>query len=373
MSDELEFKDKEISQVTTAIKKEEKRQLGSTFKDALSPKPAESTIEPATEPATKPEQTADTTTPPQTPASEQPTKTYDPILKTLQTYERDIADAIRTNDTSVASINAAKQKKQLEDAQKRAAAPDDAAKADTAVERKVRTEKFTRGGLTILVSAVLIVGGLVLFGSIYYFAANRPEPVVSVAPALITVDKSVSADITGLTGADVVQEILRARDNTGAQSISRLQISEGVADAKKEITPARFFDLTLASAPPTLRRAFGNEWLLGFHGQDVGAATFTLITVTSFENAFDGMLRWEPTIVSDTSSMFLSAEKVASTSGRTFEDNIIRNKDVRVLRDASGNAILLYSFLDQKHLLITTNETAFTEILNRFFSSRIVR
>ena len=58
---------------------------------------------------------------------------------------------------------------------------------------------------------------------------------------------------------------------------------------------------------------------------------------------------------------------------RPFEDRIIRNKDVRVMKDSAGNIVLLYGFLDQKNLVITTNEQTFQEILNRFFASHIVR
>lgn len=378
MNDDLEFKDKEIEKIATGLNKEGKHEFGQAFKQAIAQNEgnlevhqaevanaeAEAVGKKATDEALSGATKTDTSTP-----------KYDPVLKTLQTYERDIAEAIRNKDASVTSINLAKQKKQLEEEKQRMASGGKAAEK-TPAEKIERREKASRSGLTILVSLVLILAGVGLFGSIYYFISNRPAPVVPVSPSLITVDQTQTSDIFGLGGSDVSLEVIRLMNSVegGEDHLTRIKLMDGVAEQKSEITPGKFFELAAKNAPGTLGRALGGEWVLGAYGSGSASVPFILTSVASYENAFEGMLRWEANIATDFGPMFIkSSDKISEVTGRSFEDQIIRNKDVRVLRDTSGNIVLLYSFLDQKNLVITTSENAFAEILNRFFSSRIVR
>ena len=89
------------------------------------------------------------------------------------------------------------------------------------------------------------------------------------------------------------------------------------------------------------------------------------------------MLAWELHMNEDLSPLFGEVlEKTTSTSTPlrepfVFEDSIIKNKEVRVLKDTKGTIRLLYSFIDRETLVITTNESTFSEVLTRLTSQRI--
>ncbi|MEK7390913.1 MAG: hypothetical protein AAB635_02130 [Patescibacteria group bacterium] len=338
---ELEFKDKEIEEITSALAKEKKRLEGNS-------------VESGSTSADSPVETGQAVT------GSTEIEKNDAVIKPLQTYERDIAEAIRFNNESVTSINLAKQKRQQE--------------SETTTEK---TEKIARKGLTLLISLVLVVAGVSVAVLIYYFASNRPPAVVPVIPSLITTNEKRTIDIAGLSVNGAPDKILEAMENPGKETdLIQIELTEGPAENKQAISAQRFFELFAIGAPPTLGRAFGDQWVFGFQSVNGASAPFIFVSIDSFDNAFDGMLRWENTATENLGQIFLKPEtKIAgkTTDGSGFEDLIIRSKDTRVLKDNLGNIVLLYSFLDLKNLVITTNERTFQELLNRFFSSRVVR
>ncbi len=406
MNDEKDFgfKDEEINKVTSDITKENKHQFGKIFKDAIKQNEGNLPVftgsavgqNPSTQSAqstqstqsTQPAQISETveqkisqtqlTEPEDVVAKEAKEKEYSAsVLKTLRTYERDMAEAIRSKGESVTSINLAKQKKQQENVEI------ETKEATATVSEK--TEKVARGGLTILVSLILIIAGTGVISLIYYFVTNRPAPVVPATASIISTDEKQTLDISALESAIIQERILAITNSySGSSRLIRIELVESLDDVgenKLAISAERFFELVAVSAPATLGRALGGEWVFGFYKNTNNASSadsantpFIFSSVDSFDNAFDGMLRWENKMIEDLSPLFVSSEIKNSTAlGKTFEDKIIRNKDTRILKDNSGNIILLYSFVDQKNLVVTTNEQAFQEILNRFFSSQIVR
>lgn len=367
---ELEFKDKEIEEITSALAKEKKRQFGGSVKNIARESDGQSADNQfvnsakfksdATE--NSPAATADETTIEQATARSTETGNgkADAIVKPLQTYERDIAEAIRSNNESVASINLAKQKKLQEH--------------ETVAEK---TEKIGRKSLTLLISLVLVISGVSVAFLIYYFVSNRPSPVVPVAPSLITVNEKRVLDITGLNTGGALNKILEEIKKPGKETgLVQIELTEGPTENKRTVSTQRFFELFAIGAPPTLGRAFGSQWVFGFQNMGETSAPFIFASINSFDNAFDGMLRWEKVATENLGPIFIKPEtKIAdnTTGDSGFEDLITRSKDTRVLKDNLGNIILLYSFLDTENLVITTNERTFSELLNRFFSSRTVR
>lgn len=411
---DFNFKDKEIEKITSDILKASKHQLGESFQDAIARGGSETApVTPdqpdeasATVPNSAPVQGSDASSPPA------PTEESSAAITPLQTYERDIAEAIRSSNESVASINLAQQKRMQEKGGAR------------------RTEKIARKGLTLLISGVLIISTVVISALVYFFVINRPGPVVPTTPSIITTDERKQIDVTNLKAQAVAEKIRAEYEKSRAQisvgKIIMLELVEDVAPtvddisnpnatSKKMIPIEKFFEFFALSSPPTLGRALSDQWAFGFQFIDNmnGSilAPFIFAKVDSFDNAFEGMNRWEERMVENVNPIFFSPETkqdiqntstttatasatstlsasstntIGTTSptsipastltiNKTFEDKIIRSKDTRVLKNSAGNTILLYSFLDQKNLVITTNEKTFEEILNRFFASQIVR
>jgi uncharacterized membrane protein len=136
-----------------------------------------------------------------------------PKITPLQTYERDIAEAIRSSNESVASINLAQQKRIQE-------------KGGTA-----RTEKIARKGLTLLISIVLIISTVVISALVYYFIINRPGPVVPTTPSVINTDEKRQIDVTGLKAAAVAGKIRAEFEKSRAQiSVGKIVLLDLVED-----------------------------------------------------------------------------------------------------------------------------------------------
>jgi hypothetical protein len=135
-----------------------------------------------------------------------------------------------------------------------------------------------------------------------------------------------------------------------------------------------FFTALAMKAPDELVRALGNEFFLGFHSIDQTVPVL-IIRVASFERAFAGMLAWEERMNTDLAPIFVSLPE--TTIGvnnlpekRRFEDLVVRNYDVRVLRDDQGEVTLYYSFPTPNLLVVGESLTSFPELLGRLRATR---
>ena len=87
------------------------------------------------------------------------------------------------------------------------------------------------------------------------------------------------------------------------------------------------------------------------------------------------MLAWEAALNEDLSPFFSAVSQLAGNEDgilikRQFEDNIMRNYDVRILRDDAGTVKMLYAFPTRNFLIIAESPYSFTEILSRLRASR---
>jgi hypothetical protein len=124
---------------------------------------------------------------------------------------------------------------------------------------------------------------------------------------------------------------------------------------------------------------------------------FFALRVDSYERTYAGMLTWEPLMARDlallyplypapelqsepapiatttASSTSASAtttpavvrQPVQATARTRFEDEVVANHDVRVLRDTDGRTLILYGYADKRTLLIVRDEASFEALLAR--------
>lgn len=375
----FDFKDEEINKLTADLAKANKREFGDAFKSASIEIEKNDSPEDEFEAATKtvtekvvqnqiPPQTTSTaiptgSTPPETEAEKAKKELYT-IAKPLRTYERDVAEAIRQKNESVASINLAAQKKEEKTGIKR--------------EMKTSAPQATGRGLILLISSVLILAGVSFAGWVIYYFINKPAPVVVVtAPrSIITTDTQITLNTSNLNQENIQNEIKNVfNTQTEKNKLVGILINDSVSGEEKEISTEKFINLFAATAPTSLSRALGPQFVFGFQNIQTNEP-FIFTRVSSFDNAFDGMLRWEKGMKKDTEKIFPVGTNPlgpTNTIQENFQDMVIKNKDTRVLKDSFGNIVLMYSFLDRENLVITTNEQTFVEILNRFFASKTVR
>jgi hypothetical protein len=104
----------------------------------------------------------------------------------------------------------------------------------------------------------------------------------------------------------------------------------------------------------------------------VGGEPYLLLKTKDFDTAFAGVLGWERTLSGDLAPLF--GEPVVSSfdpTARTdtqlreafFKDEIVSNKNARVLLDEKGNERIVYAFTDRNTLIITTTPDAFATLV----------
>jgi len=234
----------------------------------------------------------------------------------------------------------------------------------------------------LLVSAVLLfLGAAALFGVYTVMQSSGAQEPSAQSASILFAENSVSYPLDNAAPEELKQRL--------ASSIGSLQgalgsitaitptISVQNADASSSVRPATFAEFMRAigaNPPEELLRALGGRFFFGVHVVDTNAPLF-VIPLTSYDHAFAGMLAWEETLESDLSPVFPTVSSMTTDANnlpvnRNFTDDVMRNYDVRELKDDSGAVKLYYSFPSQNILIIAASPYSFAEILSRLQAAR---
>ncbi|MSU55703.1 MAG: hypothetical protein EXS51_00105 [Candidatus Taylorbacteria bacterium] len=299
--------------------------------------------------------------PPETSSETKPSD----ALKPLRTYQSDVEELMHKTEVSKATIVIAEAKKTLE----KKAEPEPEPRNTPALPVKIFSISGalplgTRWNVKLIV--VVVVGILVLtsigVGAFYFLRGDVPP---ETPPVVQETQKAIGVELQGKEGrAGVIGAIQETVQSISVPQSEVRTVPLKVGDVP--LTTTELLGRLETKAPPTLVRALLPTPLLGIHGFK-GGQTFLLLGVTSFDNAFAGMLAWEPTLLDDIGPLFnISSRGILNDVGSTtakalsntivIKDVIIRNKDARAAFDPQGVIVFLYAFLDKQTLVFTTNE-----------------
>lgn len=295
-------------------------------------------------------------------------------VQPLETYQRDIEGLVKDKNVSILSIAAA----EAERRGKEQTTPG-AAATNSSGGSWVKTITLYGVGLLLLAGAS---------GALAYIV-ERPTSVSApqaVAAPFIAVDETKDITIdSGTTRTSLMATLTAAKQATSLSLglISRLLIttasSTGSGQSLAPIDAQSFFTLIAPDMPDSLLRTINPTYLLGVHVYNDNQP-FLILSVDSYEQAYAGMLAWEPTMQQDLSPLFdytptvhIPEENVATTTNDAsqqltvtgFADSIVENHDARVIENSTGDISLLWTFLDSNTLVITTNDATLREIISR--------
>lgn len=131
------------------------------------------------------------------------------------------------------------------------------------------------------------------------------------------------------------------------------------------LPPGSFFEFLSISVPSPLLNSMEKNWTLGVFGTDERAKPVFIIPVSSFNDAFKGMLDWEKDLPFAFRNI-LPKDHPTRASFEQFEDVLILNHNVRVLKNESGAVLFAYTFFDRRILIISTTPSVIEGVLNRF-------
>lgn len=234
--------------------------------------------------------------------------------------------------------------------------------------------------LTIIASFVAL--GVIASGATYLIIRDRQSiaPSTFLVEGLLFSEQTIPLPIQNLSASDIKYQLGQARATTGLTlgAIARIApIEEGLSPNQEEVvrefTTQEFFSALDAHVPEELARALGTVFFFGLHTVDENAPLL-VIPVTSYERAFAGMLAWEKTMNADLAPIFTGLSVLKQENGqlveRSFTDTVMRNYDVRALKDDSGVVQLYYSFPTRDILIIAESPYSFSEILARLRAER---
>ncbi len=286
--------------------------------------------------------------------------------QTIHTYSTDVRDASKRAQATPFTILAREQ--------------DAGGGAPETLHRKHNPTVAIAGGF------LLIIFGIVSVTLAYNFVKNESSIMSELSvPSLISPDsrarisgegkklQSVLASLTDspLQNGDVLVAYVTHASTTPKGPIEE-PASGGALIAAMDI-----------KAPDIVLRNINPESTVGVVKAGDETGPFFILSVSSFERTFAGMLSWEKTLQSDLAILYpLHTQTATSTSTSTptvttyvraksaFEDAVVENRNVRILKDELGKTLLVYGYRNKDLLIIARNEAAFSEILNRLANTK---
>lgn len=299
----------------------------------------------------------------------------------MHTYSSDFSKRIDTKNASTFSVLAAEQDSQTKTA------------AVLSVPKKSPAKTIAAVGVGILLLA-LAGGGI--FATYQFVMTMRNTPIASLTvPSIVFADEY--RELSG-TGYDLLNAFASAANGTlvpGNVLVTYILTNASGEDGTILKSPAggtAFMRALQVPAPDILLRNIAEESTTGVIHAGGGIAPFFALRVDSYERTYAGILTWEPLMHRDLALLYPlypveTSTAIEGTVGTTtatstttiktpvfateapartrFEDAIVANHDVRILRDSAGRSLILYGYADKRTLLIVRDEAAFEALLAR--------
>jgi hypothetical protein len=290
----------------------------------------------------------------------------------VRTYKGDLASAIASNHLSSINIAIAENQKMRQQIQ---------------AEAPLQTEsggEYSKNKIIIFISLVLVMIGMGAIGFVYFTSTPSSQtPVVKELPSLITTEYKDELNISTV-GKNNFLSALASKLNDfqiPTNNFYNTYLTTGTSTARRLINTSEFISAAGFRMPDIIKRTLLPDFMVGIYSMG-GNLPFVILKTSYFEIAFAGMLQWEPNIEKDFQIMFrlpgyetaLSlTSSLTPTEVKKFSDGVIINKDVRIMRNDNGGIMLLYSIIDKETIIITVDDIAFKEIVNRLNKEKTLK
>jgi hypothetical protein len=269
-----------------------------------------------------------------------------PALRTLKTES---AEFVRNKNISLADMALAESKKRREGLR-------------NAQGKNLLTRKRI---VIILGSAVL--AAVVGFSAWFLLKEDAaPQTARQAPPPLIFSEQKDIIEIT--KKSNLKSAIISKLKNQSLKNgeIKHFAVLEKISEEQKQFLNARDFLTSITNPPSSLIRALSDKFYFGIIRNAADNANYPILIfeINSFDQAFAGMLSWERTLKENL--MFLMpAGMNLNTSNPIFTDEVIKNHDVRLIKNEENQPILLYTFFSKRTLVITFDQKALEKTLER--------
>ncbi|MEI7513351.1 MAG: hypothetical protein WCJ74_01885 [bacterium] len=342
-------------------------------------------------------------------------------ISPLHTYADDIKNTIKDDGLSMAKIAMAEVKKQ--EAQEKV--------EEELSPTSEKNKKIIGISLGILLLAVLGVFGAWYFVGIK--KAQNISSIPAHMQSIIPYDEGFTVILDTSERSKIVEGVNSAKKQSYDKNTAVVYIPfmENTGTTTSPINTERFLSLLQTRASLAMVRSFGTSFMFGLNRNAGQTNSFLILTSDSFNQMYAGMLEWEPAMADDIGDLFFTkddlveAPAVASTSplkvatntvatsttatssiatttivlasstpatstvpemslveqkafksryiianSLVFKDEVLNNRDMRVLRTVSGKTLMYYTFINDKIVLIAKDFNTLDEVAKRLATSQ---
>lgn len=268
---------------------------------------------------------------------------------------------------------------------------------------------FTKKTIIVMVVIVLILSSLSVILYILYKAKNvekdkNEQEIQDIAVETgdkVDINKPIvknnnilnseiiqSSDFSNMNRNEIVFEINKIKDLLLSKKIE----ANNNININTNLNVVQFFEKIKYSGDESFLRSFDNTYAFGLYSVENNKfETYLLIKVNNFDLSFKSILDWEKYIALDLKDIFIgnniiSTSTISSAASSTknedkyykkntdiFIDKILKNHDIREYVKNEDNTDIIYGFINNKFLLITSGESSFIDIKNRLLKENILR
>jgi hypothetical protein len=272
-------------------------------------------------------------------------------LRSMRTYEGDVAELLSKKGASTATIAIAESQKNI---------------GESSLKNSTENHNAGKKAVMLLLSLILIGSGVT---GAYYLYMKSP-----LAPAEITVkeqtiqsiipkDDQILISIDGMGPIELQYKIQsEIEKNQNPNTIREIILTKNINGVKNRVSGPVALEAIDIDMPDVLRRSISDPWMLGIYTDSEGKKDlFVILTNSFFQNAFAGMLQWESVMADDIKQYLLPVSPlgIANISPIDIPKDIIdplKNLDsiLPITETASSTAT------SSKQATTTENKTATT-------------
>lgn len=308
----------------------------------------------------------------------------------IRTYEGDVAQAMSGPKSTVVNMVLAENERRT----------GTASIANKPESHLVRNLFFT------LISLIFIGSGIGIGYYVYKTGVFNKQPVAQVStkiPSIVSPDTQKIINVPVLERDQLKKALINqfSSQESNPGKIIEFIPAQTIGSTTKRVSGSQFLNIIEFAMTDTLKRSLTDKWMVGVYSskeQQGKNIPFIIMTTDFFQNAYSGMLKWEPTMPEELADLFMyrengnqtnisNTEESSSTTELidnksihlfynikgVFRDRVKSNRDVREFISQKNELLILYTFLDKDTLLITTSEEVIPALIERIEKQTFVR
>jgi hypothetical protein len=231
---------------------------------------------------------------------------------------------------------------------------------------------------TIVLSVILIISSFVLVSGVFYFNQNRSLGVAPVTiNSLIFADENQALALDQKSSLEIINTIRQLKNLLGPKnSLLNIYPTKTVATTSTlkaktiDVGLPEFLDASRINLSAEITRHLDSPFMIGAYRSD-NNQLFWVFSVNDLEYTKAAILKDEKAFLNNLLGPFL-VDTTFSTdlSQAQILDQVVKNKDARVVKNSQAVTIAAYSFLDRQTLVVTQNEAALGQIIDSFNTPR---